>query len=370
MVTNREDEMIPKHGLPAQPFKTRDIDQVLTAVSGGLAADVREHIMQAVDAGLRDYLAGVVNLNSLGDLGTPQVMIRVRTFQTILDEFRRLLDERYPSIIERIGLSIGFNFGISLIRILRNANWIPLDFGALLKFWALFDSSAQMGHVSFEYEHEASGEASIDAKINRLFLTIGYGHDEPLRHCNFMVGYLSSTTDVASMLWTRWIRDSIYAKPANCWRSTACTNNGEERDDVTAFQLTLREERFADARDALTRAIDACESDKWIEAMIDARICLESALLRVVSLSAGTRISFGRLLEQLKNVRANMDLERWKLAYAACSEFAHQLRVHNEIAVLGYLFNVWECVREAEEVELSLEQTGLLARAKDKYITP
>src|SRR5262249_27633744 len=106
-----------KYASPAQPFATPDIDRVLTAVSGGLASDVREHIMQAVDSGLRDYLAGVVNLNSLGDLGTPQVMIRVRTFQTILDEFRRLLDDRYATIIEHIGSSIGFNFGISLIRI-------------------------------------------------------------------------------------------------------------------------------------------------------------------------------------------------------------------------------------------------------------
>jgi hypothetical protein len=362
--------MMTTKGSPAQPFTTPDIDRVLAAVSGGLASDVREHIMVAVDAGLRDYLAGVVNLNSLGDLGTPQVMIRVRTFQTILDEFRRLLDERYAGIIEHIGLSIGFNFGISLIRILRNSNWIPLDFPALLKFWALFDSSAQMGHVNFEYESEASGEGSVTAKIKHLFLTIGYGQDEPVRHCNFMVGYLLSTADLASLLWTRWIRHSIYARPDYSWRATACLNDGLERDDITVFRLSLREERFSDVRDILGRAIDACEGQKWVEAMIDARICLENSLLNIVGLPTGTRISFGRLLEQLKNVRANMDFEKWKLAYAVCSEFAHQVRVHNEIAVLGYLFSVWECLREAEDVKLSVEQAGLLANSKEKYITP
>ena len=359
-----------KHTAPAQPFRTPDIDEVLAAVSGGLASDVREHIMQSVDAGLRDYLAGVVNLNSLGDLGTPQVMIRVRTFQTILDEFRRLLDDRYTGIIEHIGLSIGFNFGISLIKILRNSNWIPLDFAALLKFWASFDSSAQMGLFHFDYEMQKTGEASVLAGIKHLFLTIGYGQDEPLRHCDFMIGYLISTTDVVSLLWTRWIRNSIYARPDYSWRTVACVNDGVERDDVTAFRLSLREERFPDVRDTLAHAIEACEATKWVEAMIDARICLENSLLQIVSLPPGTRISFGRLLEQLKNVRANMDFEKWKLAYAVCSEFAHQLRVHNEIAVLGYLFNVWECIREAEEVKLSVEQAGLLASNKEKYITP
>jgi hypothetical protein len=65
-----------------------------------------------------------------------------------------------------------------------------------------------------------------------------------------------------------------------------------------------------------------------------------------------------------------MDVEKWKIAYALCSESAHQRRAHNEIAVLGYLFNVWECLREAEDVELSAVQTGLLAVAREKYITP
>jgi len=359
-----------KHNTLAQPFATPDIDRVLTAVSGGLASDVREHIVQAIDTGLRDYLAGVVNLNSLGDLGTPQVMIRVRTFQTILDEFKRLLDERYIGIIEHIGLSIGFNFGISLIRILKNSNWIPLDLAALLKFWALFDSSAQMGHVDFMIENDTAGEALVVARIRHLFLTIGYGQDEPMRHCGFMVGYLLSTADVASLLWMRWIKNSIYARPRNAWRAVGCDHDDEQRDDVTLFRLRLREEVFTEVRDTLAQAIEACEASNWVESMIDARICLENSLLQVVGLQHGTRISFGRLLEQLKNVRANLDFEKWKLAYAACSEFAHQVRTHNEIAVIGYLFSVWECVREAEEVKLSNEQAGLLTKARDRYITP
>lgn len=354
----------------AQPFSVPKIDSVLSSVSGGVAANVREHIMEAVDVGLRDYLAGAVNLNSLGDLGTPQVMIRVRTFQTILDEFRRLLDDRYAGVLEHIGLNIGFNFAISLVKLLQNANWIPLDYESALKFWASFDSSAQMGHITFEYIHEGLGEAAIEARIRNLFLAVGYGHDDPLRHCNFMSGYLLATADVTSLLWTRWIRKSIYAKPEHAWRATTCVSKGQEKDEVTAFRLTLREERFVDVRDTLALAITVCENGSWVEAMIDARICLEDALLRVAGHPPGTRMSFGRLLEQVKKVRAYLDYEKWSVAYAACSDFAHQVKAHNEIAVLGFLFSVWECVREAEEVELSSEQAGLLTKAKDKYLLP
>ena len=362
--------LVTKDSIAAQPFKTFEIDRVLTAVSGGLETNVREHIMHTIEIGLRDYLAGVVNLNSLDELGTPQVMIRVRTFQTILDEFRRLLDDRYATVLEHIGRNIGFNFGISLVRILQNANWIPLDFEAVLKFWALFDSSAQMGQMAFDFERVAAGEANVDVKVKRLFLTIGYGHDEPLRHCSFMGGYFFGTSDIVSLLWTRWIRQSIYANPDNAWRTIECMGVGQERDDVTAFRLSLREEQFPDVRDTLALAIEACQDGNWVAAMIDGRICLENSLLRVAGLEPGTRMSFGRLLEQLKNVRAYMDHERWRVAYAACSDFAHQVKAHNEIAVLGYLFNVWECVCEAENVELSNEQRGLLARMKDKYLLP
>jgi hypothetical protein len=354
----------------AEPFTISEIDRVLTSVSGGLETDVRQHIMETIETGLRDYLAGVVNLNSLGDLGTPQVMIRVRTFQTILDEFRRLLDERYATSLQHIGLNIGFNFAISLIKILKNANWIPLDFEALLKFWALFDSSAQMGHITFNFELTSTREAVVNSKIKQLFLTVGYGNDEPLRHCDFMVGYHRSTMDVSSMLWTRWIRESIYAKPEVAWRATECVNAGQERDEITAFKTNLRAENLPDVRDTLTLAIEACQKGTWVESMIDARICLENALLRIANIELGTRFSFGRLLEQLKNVRANMDYEKWRVAYASCSEFAHQVKSHNEIAVLGYLFTVWECVCEAENVQLSSEQAGLLIKAKDKYVTP
>jgi hypothetical protein len=359
-----------QHATGPQPFASPQIDSVLAAVSGGLETNVRTHIMQTIEIGLRDYLAGLVNLNSLGDLGTPQVMIRVRTFQTILDEFRRLLDDRYLSTLQHIGLNIGFNFGISLVRILQNAAWIPLNYEALLKFWALFDSSAHMGHVDFQFAELAPAEATIDVKIQKLFLTLGYGHDEPLRHCNFMVGYLTGAADIASLLWSRWIKSSIYAKPTHWWRVIECTSLGQEKDDVTAFAVSLRPERFTTVRDTFALAISASQDGKWVEAMIDGRICLERALLLIVGHDPETRISFGRLLEQTQNVRAYMDHERWRIAYAACSDFAHQVKAHNEVAVLGHLFTVWECISEAENVQISPEQAGLLLAARDRYLLP
>jgi hypothetical protein len=353
-----------------RPFQSSNLGEVLSQVSGGVEDSVRQHIVERVELGLRDYLAGVVNLNSLGDLGTPQVMLRVRTFQTILDEFRRIIDDRYPQVLETIGRNIGFNFGISLTQILRKADWIPLNFEALLGFWATFDSSAQMGQVHFDYSSAASGEAQVAIRIKNLFLTLGYGQDEPLRHCDFMIGYHLGAADVASMLWTRWISNTIYARPEYAWRALDCVGLGQERDGVTAFALTLRKEKLTDCRDTLAAGIAACETGNWVVAMIDARICLESALLHVSGEAGSIKVSFGRLLDQLRSVRVDLNYERWKNAYAVCSEFAHQVKAHNEIAVLGYLFLVWECLREAEGIELTNEQAGQVRLARQKFLVP
>jgi hypothetical protein len=354
----------------AKPFKISDIDRVLTSVSGGLAANLRQHVMKAVDISLRDNLGDVVSLSSLAALGTPQVMIRVRTLQTILDEFRRLLAPKYTSILEHVDLNIGFNFGVSLIKTLRNANSIPLDFSALLGFWARFDSTAQMGHFSFDFHLKDTGEAVVETTIKQLFVTLGYGQDEPLRHSSLMVGYLVGAADTASLLWTRWLRASVYENPPRAWCAAKCVSGNHDRDGVTTFSLELREERSPGVRDRLVLAIEACEAGNGVKAMIDARMCLEESMLRIAGHSKETRFSFGRLLEQLQNVRADINYGKWKTAYDTCSGFAHQAGVHNEVEILGYLFYVWECVREAEGIELSDEQKANLLGRKDKYVLP
>jgi hypothetical protein len=351
-----------------KPFRAKDINLVLSSVSGAIASGVRERIMGAVDASLGDYLTGVMNLTSLDDLGTPQVMIRVRTFQTILDEFRKQLDDRYSRVLERIGLNIGFNFGISLIKILNNSHWMALDYEAVLKFWALFDSSAQIGNVDFDLKSNDSDAATVHVRIKRLFLTLGYGADEPLRHASFMLGYLLGAADVTAMLWTRWIRQSDWQNPKRAWRALGCEVAGTDKDDISAFQIALREEAFPDVRDTFVRAINASEEGKYVDAMMAARICLEESLRRVAGHPSETRVSFGRLLEEIDGVRADLVFENWKIAYDVCSKYAHQINAEN--AVLSNLFLVWECVRDAENVVLSSEQRANLADAQHKYLLP
>src|SRR5205807_10173001 len=119
------------------------------------------------------FLFGLVNMPKLATLGAPHVMLRVRTFQTILDDFRIALGEQYDPIRNRIGRAIGFNFGITLLRVLKHANRLPVAYGALLEFWARFDSAAQMGDYRVKIKEAGETGAVVDDNIRDLFLTLG-----------------------------------------------------------------------------------------------------------------------------------------------------------------------------------------------------
>src|SRR2546423_13868047 len=102
-----------------EAFDRHDVDDVLTQVTGAGQSDLRDQITTVVENGLRELLFGLVNMQTLADQGAPQVMLRVRTFQTILDDFRNELTGDYDEILRRIGKVIGFNFAISFLRFLK-----------------------------------------------------------------------------------------------------------------------------------------------------------------------------------------------------------------------------------------------------------
>src|SRR5437763_2480713 len=107
-----------------EAFDDREVDEVLTSVTGAVELEVKKQISQIVEKAIRDVMFGVVNMTKLGNLGAPQVMLRVRTFQMILDDFKGELGDKYDGILGRIGRNIGFNFGLTLTRILRQSQKI------------------------------------------------------------------------------------------------------------------------------------------------------------------------------------------------------------------------------------------------------
>jgi hypothetical protein len=352
-------------------FEPSEVGDILTEVSGGMEADLRHEIAQILEKGLRDYLFGLVNMPKLANLGAPQVMLRVRTFQTILDDFRGALGEQYNPILTRIGRTIGFNFAISLLRVLRHARRLPIQYAALLEFWAKFDSAAQMGEYKLELHEEDGGEkrGRVDVSIKDLFLTLGYEDNEPLRHCPFITGYFEGALDTSLFLWTRWIKRSIYKDPAVLWSVTKCDDVVREDRGVVRFSLGISEERWPRLKDLLAHAIELSEEDRWAESIIAGRMALERSLVCCASEEpSDLKVSFGKLLEQLQKVRLPLDASRWRQTYAECSEPAHQVKVLNEVTVTNILFNVWRCIKEAEAVVTTPELTAVIKQNRTKYV--
>lgn len=245
-------------------FDTSDVSDVLAEVTGGTQTTLQHELAGLLEKGLREFLFGLVNMSNLSNLGAPQVMLRVRTFQTILDDFRGVLNQQYDPIIKRIGRTIGFNFAITLLRVLRHAERVPLKYDALLDFWARFDSAAQMGQFKLVL-NEMNGQAEVDVSVRDLFLTLGYGDDEPLRHCPFITGYLEAALDTSMFLWSRWVRETPYRDPSALWAVRTSDDIVREEHQIVRFKVLLDEERWPDLKDTLAHAINLAEKESWAE---------------------------------------------------------------------------------------------------------
>lgn len=350
------------------PFERPQVEEVLAEVSGGLETDMRRSLTEILDKGLRDFLFGLVNMPKLAHLGAPHVMLRVRTFQTILDDFRAALENQYDPILTRIGRTIGFNFGISLLRVLRHAQRLPMKYDALLEFWAKFDSAAQMGDYTLVLKEENEHTTQVDVSIKDLFLTLGYEDDEPLRHCPFITGYFEGALDTTMLLWTRWIQQSPFKDPKALWSVSKYDDIVREERGVIRFNVTLSEERWPELKNHLARAIELSEREKWTESILAGRIALERSLVCCAAEEPEQKVSFGRLLELLQKVRLPIDPDLWRRTYAQCSETAHQVKVLSEVTVTNILFNVWRCIKEVEAVTLTPEQSAAIKQNRTKYV--
>jgi hypothetical protein len=352
-----------------QSFEVSQVGDVLADVSGGAEDNLRRELTDVLEKEIRQFLFGLVNMPKLATLGAPHVMLRVRTFQTILDDFRGALGEQYDPILTRIGRAIGFNFGITLLRVLKHANRLPLEYDALLEFWAKFDSAAQMGEYRLQLKEYGEGGAVVDVIIRDLFLTLGYEDDDPLRHCPFITGYFDGALDTALFLWTRWIRQSIFKDPRILWSVSGYDAPSREEHGVVHFNLRLIPERWPELKDLLYRAVELGEAKKWNESILSGRMALERGLVRFAEEDPpDLKVSFGKLLDQLARVRAPLDVDRWKRTYAECSETAHTVKVISEMTVSNILFNVWRCLKEVESVVVAPEFLTEIKQNRARYV--
>jgi hypothetical protein len=355
-------------------FDTSEVAEVLAEITGGAQTDIQHELTVLLEKGLREFLLGLVNMPNLGNLGAPQVMLRVRTFQTILDDFRSVLSKQYDPILMRIGRTIGFNFAITLLRVLRHAKKVPLKYDALLDFWAKFDSAAQMGEFKFSLRETDVHSAEVDVSVRDLFLTLGYGEDEPLRHCPFIIGYLEAALDTSMFLWTRWIKETPFRDPPILWNVRLSNEDADvvrEDHQVVRFKICLENEHWPDLKQTLAHAINLSEKESWSESIIAGRVALERCLVRAAGEDPPElKVSFGRLLEQFERVRLAIDGKTWRKTYNECSRPAHEVGILNEVTVTNVLFNVWRCVKEAEALIVAPELGADIRRNRATYIIP
>ena len=326
-----------------------------------------QRIKGIIEADLRDFFfteAPVINMDSLTRVGMPHVMLRIVTLHAILDGFRTALGEKYNDILRSIGGNVGFSFAVDLMDYLRRkSGHIPLNYEALLSFWSIFDSSADMGEIKIE-EKEIENPTSLIVGIWHGFLTEGY-EKEQHRHCPFMEGYIRNALDTLIGQWTRWIEKTHYRPP----RKKLCVARVKENPSKThcMFEVHLDEEKFSAMKDTLMVSIREFQNKDFKAANKSARNALDCALKVPLGLEDDFPVSFSRLLKTYEKTGVPLCYNRWLSVYDTLSPYHHGDKEADFYETLQNLFSVKRLLDEWLEIDLPDDQKKTLINKKSEY---
>ena len=348
-------------------FDREGAERVLSTSKGEqIKIDLSKRITEIIDEDLSEFFTkevAVLNMDALKKAGMPHVMLRVGTIQTILDEFRKALEPGYESALREIGEQVGLTFSIDLINFLRKSMNLPLDQEALLEFWAIFDSSADMGKISVDPRIK---DNRIQVGIENSFLTKNYEEDKH-RHCAFFQGYIRGVVDTSICQWTRWIAETRYAPPAQKWWVESVVKGCPPASENCEFVVNLLEERYPQSRSAFSSSIRSIQQQNYGDASLSARLALERALKEPLGIDDEVPVSFARLLKAYQETQVPLAYSRWLFSYDEISKTAHEVRIVNYHEAIGTILSVKKLLDEWTQISLSEEQRRSLLAKKSEY---
>lgn len=343
-------------------FKQEEADEILESAFEELKPLLTQAITKALENRLDEFLATspLISLDALKRAGMPQVLLRVRTLQTLLDVMREQIQFNYSENLRNAGKLVGFTFGIDVIGLLEQKRRIPIDYNALLRFWSLYDSSAGMGTLSFLIR-----EGRLSINIQENFLTLDYDSNRH-RHCSFWEGYLQAVLDTLICMWLRWIEEvGSYRIPSERW---VVVDVREVTQDMTcSFDVTLVKEIQTKPRDLLVNAMRQIYQKNFAGAVQTGRIALELSAKELIGLPEDFKVSFGRLLTVYQNSGLSLSYKNWEKTYGLASEPMHRRVSYDERQAVRILQAVQELLIEANIIRPSDEQREDILNRKPEY---
>ena len=346
-------------------FRSEEAGEIIESAFADLRPILTGSISRALEESLDQYLvtSPLISLDALKRAGTPQVLLRIRTLQILLDAFRQRAEPGYEALLRRAGRSVGLTFGIEMIALLEEKGRIPIDLDSLLRFWSLYDSSAGMGIL------EPSMRGSrLTIRIRDNFLTVDYASGQH-PHCPFWEGYLQAALDSSMCMWLRWIENAgIHKVPKDRWMVVDAREN--PLDSPCSFELKLAPEVQAEPRDQFTTALIDLREGRYTEAVQKGRIALELSVKGMIGLPGDFKVSFGKFKAVCRDLGVPLSYEKWEDAYAVASDPMHLPIQVNLREAVGTLQSIQTLLVEAISMELSPQQREDLLGREAEYRLP
>lgn len=346
-------------------FGEEEAAGVLGFTGNEIKEALSESIRTMIDRNIGDYLTKnpIINMESLKKAGTPHVLLRIETLHTIFDGFRKTLDNQYVDVVRNIGNDVGFGFSVAIIDYLEvDKAKIPFDYNALLGFWSLFDSRADMGDFKVKIDEN---NKIIEVDITDNFLVKGYENDK-YRHCAFFEGYIEGILDGMFCQWTRWIYRSVYKPPKTLWQVVQV--KGNEKEDQCHFTADIIKEKNITPRNILVDAILAFRKKEYGNAMLQARRGLEFAIKETVNLAETDKIKFTQLVKAYKKYQVGISYDKWTALYNAMSDVAaHSRRNIAKEESLENLNLTRNLIKEISKIDLDADTIQKIQGEKQNY---
>jgi len=172
---------------------------------------------------------GLLNIGN-----SPNVTLRIKTLQQILDSFK-VHTEKYPEIMRETAKKIGTSFGETLYRDINKKTKVStLDIQQRIDTWRKYDSDTGMGRFDTSELHVDIEHKTISGflKIHNSFITNGRTDCTGKKECIFFEGYLKGVFDSFVL---NGMRKKIIVE------ETDCAAEKHENGNVCKFSIKIQD---------------------------------------------------------------------------------------------------------------------------------
>jgi hypothetical protein len=320
-------------------FYTKDeISQVLGFTGNELRDRLRRDLKQEVDRALEKYFSGslLFNLDMLRRVNMPHVVLRVKTVQYLLDNFRERFGDQereYKHLLEKIGYKVGTGFGIDFIGfLLAIPKQMPINQETLVETWTTFDSSAEWGKL----RAVTSSTDVISIGIEDSFLIRTYEKPKH-QHCAFLKGYVRGVLDEVLLEWSHIVGNPPHNIPVA--KVEVGQNLEKTHERMCVFENAIRPETLPKTRDAIFMAVQSYRQGDYVDAVEKTRIVIEYAIKESLKLPVAGHIKFSAALQPCAKYIKGFDLAPWTEVWNMSSKSHHILAQYTEDQAFDILFN-------------------------------